>query len=732
VAHCDLKPENIMLTPAGQVKILDFGIAKRLPFHDATGTTLSVELEGLFGTPAYMAPEVSAGHKPDARSDVYSLGVTLQEALLGRRPDLPGFSMAAAASDLGVAVPEELGLIVRKMLQPDPARRYSDAAALLQDLRSFQGSTRLASAVAEPRAAPVSRRGALIVAGVLLSALVVWLAMTQLRPSLSRVLHPVPEEKQVAVLPFSVAGADADSKAFADGLSQVLSAKLTQLTVRPQFQVVPASEVRTRHVTTAADARKEFGVNLVVEGTWEQSGGKVHVMPVLIDAVKNRQLRADDFVASSSDPIGLQAQVASAVLQMLELELKPAEQESFKAGNAAEPDAYAHYLRGRGYLDEFDKPENIDNAIAEFDRALQRNATYCPAVAGLGEAYWRKYEATNDHQWVALAKTSCERAVGLTDSQSAGHACLGRVLLGTGEYERAAAQYRRALELEPTSDDAVRGLATAYDKLGNTQEAEATFRKAIALRPNYWLAYNALGGFYYNHGRYDEAANMFNKLVSIAPDSFRGWSNWGGAEVQAGRFEKGIQLLQRSISIRPTYAAYSNLGTALFKLRRFDESAVAFKEALRFNDSDYVVWGNLGAAYYYAGDHARATETLQQAVSRAKEKLQVNTQDALVLADLATYYSTLGQRSLAFDSMKRALRLAPSNPELLLDEAMIYNDSGDAERAIRSLRSALIAGYTLDSLRNAPALDNLRGDQRFDSLFEEFGPRGGKAAPKTP
>jgi serine/threonine-protein kinase len=722
VVHCDIKPENIMLTPAGQVKILDFGIAKRAPVDDAGTTTHSGELQGRFGTPNYMAPEVLAGHVPDARSDIYSLGVTFYEACAGRRP---GPTRAANPAAPGAALadrpapPPAIELIVNKMLHPDPAQRYSDSAELLRDLRSVQDSRSWELRSLSVHAARASRRPALGIGAALLLVILVLVAVTKFRPWVYRALHPVPEQKQVAVLPFSVAGADASTQAFADGLSEVLSAKLTQLTERPQFQVIPVSEVRAKHVATAADARKEFGVNLVIEGTWQQAGGTVHIVPVLVDATTNRQLRANEFVAASTDPIGLEAQVASGVLKMLEIELQPGERKTFASQGTTAPNAYAYYLRGRGYLEGFQKPENVESSVSVFGRALTDDPHFGLAYAGLGEAYWRKYEHTEDAQWVAKARQACAQATELGNAGAAGNNCLGLIDNGTGKYQEASEQFQKALALEPTSDASYVGLGAAYEGLGRMDAAERTFQQAINLRSQDATCYNWLGWFYYRHARYADAIRLFRQVVKIAPDSYIGYSNLGAAYIVTGDYADAIPIFSQSIAIRPTFQAYSNLGTAYFYQGRFADAVDSYERALKLDDRHFEVWGNLGDAYYWTpGRRDRSAPAYQHAIALATKQYEVNASDAVVLSDIAQYHAMLGEKEPALDFIGRALRLDPKNADVAFSAAIVYDQLGDIDSTFVTLKKALKGGVSGAMVLSTPNFSNLESQPRFLDLLK--------------
>ena len=167
-------------------------------------------------------------------------------------------------------------------------------------------------------------------------------------------------------------------------------------------------------------------------------------------------------------------------------------------------------MQARGYLQDYDKVENLDSAITVFKQALALDPDFALAYAGLGEAYWQKYVASKDARWVASYRDAFERAL-TPEPDSPLHIYLGQVRDGQRPYEKAAVEFERAVETEPTSDGAYRGTGGRLEGLGEPAEAEKTYRRAIELRPRYWVPYSALGTFYGRQARYAEAASMFPK-----------------------------------------------------------------------------------------------------------------------------------------------------------------------------------------------------------------------------
>src|SRR6267154_916636 len=724
IVHCDLKPENIMLTATQQIKVLDFGVAKHLPRTDESST---VEEQGaLGGTPAYMSPEVLLENLPDGRADIFSLGVVFYEALTSHHPFKARSFVATSQRILHDApppvrsfnpqVPPAVERIVSRMLAKDPDQRLGSALQLSAELRALTPEE-----LTTPPRAPLLRFRILRAAFPALLAVILLVGAVFKRHQIEHWLSrkDIPEQKYLAVLPFNSSAGDANSRAFSAGLTESLAVRLKGLGTRYPLQVVPPSEILAEGVNTVEQAHKSFGANLVLEGSVRESGTMVRVNYSLVDAQTRRQLQADTITTQASDPFALEDRVVDGVLNMLGVEPQSRDRTAAVNHGTAEPAAYDFYLRGRGYLQDYHKPESVDSAIAVFTHALERDPSYALAYAGLGQAYWHKYEDTHDLSWVKQASRACQKAVELGRELANGHTCIGVVYNGTGRYEQAAEEFQRAANLDPDSDDALRGLGLAYQSLGRLADAEDKYQRAISLHPNYWADYNWLGSFYYRQARYEDAAKMFAHVVALAPDSERGYSNLGGVYLNMGRYTEALLLFERSVAIRPTADAYSNLATVYFFQQRFAEAAHTYEQAVKLNPLDYEMWGNLGDAYYWTPkEQSQAPPAYRKAISLAGAALSVNPRDAVILCNLALYHAMLREKDPAIAFLRRALARDPSNSDSLFKAAEIYNQFGMTEPAVAALHDSLKQGYSRFFARGHPVFGNLKTDPRFRKLVD--------------
>jgi serine/threonine protein kinase/tetratricopeptide (TPR) repeat protein len=728
VVHRDIKPSNVMLTRTGDAKVLDFGLAIFCRSSEKDHTQSSQNAPDGAGTLPYMAPEQLKGESSDFRSDIYSLGAVLYEAGTGRRP-FRAMNAVTLIAEIINKTPERpstvnshlstgFDTVVMRCLAKEPVKRFERAADVRNALETISDAVNGAR-LAQPSLA--AGRYLKIVAGaILVAALMVggWAVRHLFKKS---VVVKADEPNELAVLPLNSANDVGPNEAFDNGLVETLTNRLTQMTQSHPIQVVPASEIRAKGVTNLQEARQQFGATLGLEIAVERSGGNVRVNYALVDARNHQQISGDTITAPASDTFALEDRVADSLAKALELQLHPDQRLLNADRGTVQPAAYEYYLQGRGYLQEFQKKENLDSAVTEFTNALHADPNFALAYAGLGEAYWHRYELDKKKSWVPEAESACRQAVQMDSARAESHLCLGMIFDGTGKSTDAVTEYTKAIELEPTNDDAIRGLATTYANLGKNDDAETTYRAAIAARPQYWRNYNALGSLYFNQGKYTEAAKLFSQVVALAPDSFRGYSNLGGTYVQLGRYPEAQTNLEHSIAIRPTDDAYSNLGTALYNQDQFDAAAINYNASLKLNDQDYVTWGNLADAYYYSNSNrSQAAEAYTKAISLAKIRLEIDPNDAAALADVSTYYAALNNRDEAFHYLNRAFKASPpNNPDLLFAAAMVHEQFGETDASLAFLGKSLIAGYSPSIIASTPSLRNLHSNPTFRAMIAE-------------
>jgi tetratricopeptide (TPR) repeat protein/TolB-like protein/predicted Ser/Thr protein kinase len=736
VIHLDIKPENIILTPSGQVKLLDFGVAVRLRPADSDAVTESLPpgaRTGAGGTSAYMAPEALMQKKVDARADLFSLGVVSYECLTGRHPFLaPNLAATVARilheevpvpSRLNPRVPEDLERVVLRLLAKDAERRHASAAQVAAELREIR--RRLESDAAPAAARPGVRRirrGPMLLPALLGVALLAALTLVGRQAWRDRGGPVAPTAARIrglAVLPFSASSDDPRARAFAQGLSEALAHRLNGLAGADEFELVSAREVDRVAPTDAAGAARELGARWVLTGGLERAGEEITLRLRLADfgsggAALERVVRG-----RPEEPFALEDRLAEASLALLggggsgAGGSPPVERSTGVAG------AYDFYLQGRGYLRNYGRTENLESAITVFQRALALDPDFALAHAGLGMAYWHKFDATREAAWVERATQACGRATALAGGAAEGRLCLGMVHLDTGRYEEAARELELAAALDPRDEEKLLWLARGYDALGRPADAEKTYRRAIALRPHYWAGYNVLGAHFFEQARYREAEEMFQQVVALAPDSSRGFLNLGTTYMLQGRYREAIPVLERSLSLHPTPLAHSNLGAAHFLLKRFDLAAAAYEKAIEIGEEEYYLWGNLGEAYARADARPeRAAQAYRRAADLALAELRVNPRNAEVLADLAKYYAALGEEKQALEVITRCLALGDPGPEGRFAVAEAFNLLGRTVEALDWLEKSLAAGFSVSWARDTPTLENLRDTKRFRTIVQ--------------
>jgi eukaryotic-like serine/threonine-protein kinase len=687
------------------VKVTDFGLARSL---DGLETTLHGEV---WGTPDYMAPEQFHGQSSIA-SDIYALGVVIYEmftAGLPHRsstgPTMPDGRPSSAMEK----IPAEWRPVIKKCMAYDPADRY----ATVEDVwRALSGDKGLGGA--ERGTFPVSRRTALGLAAALF--LVVGLTAWISRDAIRRWFNPLPQQKHIAVLQFENISDDPADTAFAAGVGETLASRLSQLGGGKQtYWVVPFSD--SRKYTDVEQARRNLGVTLVITGAIQRSGDTVRVTVNVVDAGKHRQLASRVMTASMADLNLLQDQVWESVAQMVKVPVDPGTRKTLDDSSTKNARAYEYYEQGVGYLQRGNLT-GVDQAIDAFRKSAAQDPDYALAQAGLGSAYATKYTLAKDTHWITEAEEYGKKAVALNPNLAPVRETMGKIYEYTGRLDEALAEYRRAVELNPDAIIASYHIGRVYFLQGKYPEAEESYKRVVSRMPFFWAGYSGLGELYYNTGRFREAAAQYQDVIDRMPDNPLGYEGLGAADMQLGEYDKAIGVFKRGLAVVASPEIWTDLGGAYMFTGENAKAAEAMKKAVELNPHDHILWRNLADSYRQVPSLAdQAPATYRKALEVAQQQLTANPRDKDALSGIALYEAHLGDKVEARKSIAKVLQQAPQDSDVLFTAALVYEIIGDRARALTELQKSLAAGFSLEDAKREPELQALRSDPRYQQML---------------
>jgi serine/threonine-protein kinase len=680
IIHRDIKAGNIMANDSGQVKILDFGLAKLLqdePLENTKGLdrTEITELGVPYGTATYAAPEQAKGEKTDHRADIFSTGVLLYEMLTGiwafqgktvidvRHQVLYG-TPKPLSEMRPEPLPPQLQMILDRALAKEPKDRYQKISQMRDDLRAvlqeISGMPILQGDSFTPHHLddnPVKRAWNWLTGKS--SADSTSMPRT---PSVSNAPTFAPEltltatgqeKKSVAILPFKNLSNDPASNFYEFSLADAVITELAGL----RSLIVRPSSVIAKYQGADIDPRaagRELRVHAILSAGFIRSGERIRVTAQLLDVLMGEILWSDRIDAEGNDILALQDTIAERILDGLKLELTPKEQEKLGRRATDNAEAFEEYLRGRDNFGRFIfrtvAAEDCNAAIANFKHAIKLDPDFALAHSGLGACY------------------------------------ANRIFKGMGDaedYTYAEAAFSRAFKYDPNVVEARVLMVLIYLSRGEKKKARAEIKLLQEQFPNDAPLYFVKGTMHRLDGEYEESLKSFEKLAKLDPAA-------------------------RVVS------SYNRARIFLYK-QQYDEALAELDKGTKAEPNHPMVRIFRSSVLFYSGKEDEAVETIQNV-------LENNPQMDGIRPLLAIYLAHQGKREEAKAQMTDQARgLAKADHDMAYWMCSASSQLGEIDQAFYWLERAIKLGN-----ENKPWFETdkmlapLRQDARFAELMSKI------------
>ena len=611
VIHRDLKPSNIMIDNDGNVRIMDFGIARSVVGKGITAAGI------IIGTPEYMPPEQAEAKEVDQRSDIYSLGVILYEMVTGRVPFKGDTALSVAMKHKGeepkdprefnTQLSEDISRVILKCLEKDKDRRYQNAGEVRTELENLEKAIPTTErAIPEKKAIPSKARTVrfglkkayipvVVIAVLVIAAIIIWqlLPRKEAAPLLS-------SKASVAILPFVDLSPQKDQEHFCDGMTEEIIAKLSQI---KELKVISRTSAM-RYKNTDKDIKeigRDLDVSTILEGSVRKEKNDIRVTAQLINVEDNFHLWSDIYDRKLESVFVIQSDIAERIADALQMRLSPEEKDRLDKKPTENMEAYNLYLQGRWFWNKR-TDEGMRRAIEYYNHAIEEDPRYALAYSGIADSYTILgiWSFLAPEEAYPKAEAAAMKAIELDDRLAEAHASLASVKASYGwNWPEAEKEFRRALELNPNYEMAHLWYGALYlMPLGQLEKAMKEVKRALELDPLSPIINYCIGDLLYTSRKYDEAIEGIHKVLTLDPNFPPAYYRLSWTYIVKGMYDEAFKELEQ------TYRLWNYDDERVIKPIRLTYVKSGFKAAIKkafdvlSEESEMMYWSLVDRTKY--------------------------------------------------------------------------------------------------------------------------------------